>query len=236
MARLATTHLIFIAVCAAPMLIGLRTLYQTDRYSGLLHVGRIIADGEPVSASLVASVRGAIQSLAADGLCRSDLLAAGLRATLKDLDFQNSFSNYEAWSQQIAAAHRFLTYALSCRPTDADLWVRLSMVRWSVGEIPEEQSFLMRMSQIYAPAEQNIIRARFVQWGRLSEASLKLLETEFSSDIQVMLLKFSTKEVAAIINAGSAQFKPAVYEASLILPQDRRDRIQAAGANLDASQ
>ena len=218
------------------MALGLRTLVQTDRHTDLLQIGRLIAGDKPVSALLVANARGDIQHLVNDGLCRNDLLAAGLKATLKDLDFQNSYSNYEAWSLQMMSADRFLTHALSCRPTDGDLWVRLAMVRWSVGELSEEQALLMRMSQQYAPAEQNIIRARFVQWGRLSEASLKELTTEFFSDIQVVLLKFSAKEAAAIYNAGSAQSKISVYEAGLILPKERRDQIKAAGARLEALQ
>jgi hypothetical protein len=228
------THFALIAVCAVTIAFGPRTLYQSERHTGLLQIGRLIADDEPVSASLVASVHDDIQSLVTGGLCRSDLLAAGLRATLKDLDYQNSYSDYEAWSLQIMSAEQFLTHALSCRPTDGDLWVRLAMVRWAVGELPEEQEFLMRMSHQHAPAEQNIIRARIVQWGRLSKASLEALETEFSSDVQVMLLKFPIKEVVAIINAGSAQIKLAAHEASLILSQDRREQLKTVGADLDA--
>ena len=223
-----------IVVCAVPLALAITTLYQSNKRAALLQIGRLIADNEPVSAQGVASERGDIQSLVADGRCREDLLAAGLRTTLKDLDFQNSYTDYEAWSQQMISADRFLTHALSCRPTDGDLWARLAMVRWSVVEISEEQALLMRMSHQYAPAEQSIIRARLVQWSRLSEASLKALESELSSDIQVMLLQFPTKEVATTINSGSAQFKTAVSKAALIIPQTRQDQITKAGARLDA--
>jgi len=213
-----------------PMVLGTRTLVQTDRHNDLLQIGRLIAEDEPVSAQGVAGVHGDIQSLVTDGICRSDLLSAGLKATLKDLDFQNSYSDYEAWSQQMISADRFLTHALTCRPTDGDFWVRLAMVRWSIGELPEEQAFLMRMSHKFAPAKQNVIRARMVQWSRLSSDTLNAVKIELSSDIQVMLMKFSTKEVAVIINAGSPQFKSAVYQASLIIPQTRRDQLKDAVA------
>lgn len=216
-----------------PMALGANTLFKTDNHTELLQIGRLIADDEPVSAQGVASARGDIQSLTTDGLCRSDLLSAGLKATLKDLDFQNSYSDYEAWSQQMISADRFLTHALSCRPTDGDLWVRLSMVRWSIGELPEEQANLMRMSYQYAPAEQNIIRARLVQWARLSGTSLKALQTELTGDIQVMLLKFPVREVVSTFAVGSAHFQREILNSILILPQNRRRQIEAAGITLD---
>ena len=60
------------------------------------------------------------------------------------------------------------------------------------------------------------------------------LETGSNRDIQVMLSAFPVKEVAAIINAAWASFKSEIYEASLILPQGRREQIRQAGARLDA--
>lgn len=51
-----------------------------------------------------------------------------------------------------------------CLPANGDVWLRLAMVRSLRNASPMEVAVLMNFSQLYGPADANLIRGRFVMW------------------------------------------------------------------------
>jgi hypothetical protein len=60
------------------------------------------------------------------------------------------------------------------------------MVRQAVGEQPEEIAKLVTLSQLYAPAEENTIAARFRLYNRLTQPSLILAAAPLKADLAVV--------------------------------------------------
>jgi hypothetical protein len=60
------------------------------------------------------------------------------------------------------------------------------MVRQAVGEQPEEIAKLVTLSQLYAPAEENTIAARFRLYNRLTKPSLTLAAAPLKADLAVV--------------------------------------------------
>jgi hypothetical protein len=150
------------------------------------HVAAQIERDRSVSQELFARSLLQVGKLVEDHVCQSEFVKAALTVSLFRLDMQNPDVDYDNWSNALERADKVARFALQCLPSDGNFWVRFAMVRQAIGEQPEEIAKLVTLSQLYAPAEENTIAARFRLYNRLTQPSLALTAAPLRADLAVV--------------------------------------------------
>ncbi len=160
-----------------------------------------IEAGQIVTRSLAEAVAKNAVGLAAEGYCRSDVVAAGLTLVLFDLDQQDPSRDYDAWLVSAAETRDYLLHAMGCMPANSNVWLRMAALQSVIAEEPEEVARLISQSATFAPAEQSSLLARFNFWNSFGLATLKAGSPALSEDITT-LLRFGDR---CIVNAALAR-------------------------------
>ena len=136
------------------------------------------------------------------------------------------------WIASLRSMEPRLHRALACVPTDGMLWERLAVVRWFLGGSAQEQARLLTLSQAYSPGELEVVRARMVQWTRVTPIVVDLAQDALRSDIKVTLGYSSIRAVEAMVRDMPAVLQPLLKEAVAGLPPDRAADLAKAGITL----
>lgn len=171
-------------ICALSLLLAFIQVSRYMTFGHIRHLAAQIEQGRPVSTASIQRALPEASRLLTDGICQTEFVRAALTIRLTDLDQQNQDADFDRWSTALQDAEDIARFALSCSPADGNSWVRLAMVRQTIGENPEEIAKLVTFSQLYAPAEENTLAARYRLYNRLSDATLALLEAPLHSDMR----------------------------------------------------
>ncbi|WP_117196268.1 hypothetical protein [Rhizobium terrae] len=173
-------------LCSACLILAAMQISRHLRFGELRYVATQLETDRPVARNVLErAVTGAL-ALQDEGICQSEFLKAALTVTLTKLDHQNQDVDYEAWSNTLLQAESLIRFSLSCIPTDGNLWARLAMVRQAISEQPDELAKLVTFSQLYAPAEENVIDARYRLYNRVTKDTLALLGDPMRSDLEAI--------------------------------------------------
>ena len=189
----------------------------------ILRAASILNQGLTLDPKTVAHLRGEILAGLGTASCRSDIVHASLLMVLTDLDNQNITNNYDGWADSVSSAEKFLGHAITCLPSDGDLWLRYAMVRMKSGEIPAEQVELMQISQSLAPAEGGTLLARIGHWNELSATTLEKAAPLVNADLKNALLYMGVGSLRSQLENLSPQLTPYVAQVASQLPADRQD-------------
>nr|WP_145959094.1 hypothetical protein [Rhizobium sp. ACO-34A] len=126
-----------------------------------------------------------IDARTGQGMCLSDVVKAGATVELTRLDRMDLTNAFPQWVETADLADSYLVHALSCLPTSGNLWLRLAMIRQAVAEVPTSLEHLVQLSQLYAPAEADVLRARLLMLNRLSPVGMSALAPIWKADVNV---------------------------------------------------
>lgn len=156
------------------------------RFGDLPYLARQLQRKEPVARQAIAASVSQAEALRTEGVCQSEFVKGGMSILLADLDYQDQDKDYESWAMALERADKFARFALGCLPTDGNLWLRLAMVQQTIVEEPEEVAKLVTFSQLYTPADENVIVGRYLLYNRVTARTLMLLSEPLASDLRII--------------------------------------------------
>ncbi|TZG34627.1 hypothetical protein [Agrobacterium sp. B1(2019)] len=159
---------------------------QSRRFSDIVALARIADDNNGLAPDLLAETIPELQPIVTEKICRSDIVKAGLRLVLADLDANGVDPASDSGAARLGFAETFIRHSLSCFPANGDVWLRLAMVRSLRNASPMEVAVLMNFSQLYGPADANLIRGRFMMWRQFPKNTLPEAEAAREADTAVV--------------------------------------------------
>lgn len=211
------------AVMAAALAVS--EFAATREYSPYLSLNSLLHRHEMVSDSAVTHYAQNLEGLRRS--CRTDILEAVVSVIERDVDFQFS-ANKEDWPAALLRLERVLRGALTCTPTDGDLWMRLAVARWFAGGSADEQLSLMTLSQAYSPANLDTVRKRLLHWSAVTRPMAALGEDLIRRDIRTVLLYAPERDVTGTLHDLPAHLQPLVRSEAEVVPRLRLDALKAA--------
>lgn len=159
---------------------------QTARFASFVRLAGDVRVEGAISDRKLASAQVYLAPIIEQHICRSDILKAGMRLLLLDLDRKIASQSVEERRESLGFAETYLRHGVSCLPQDGDVWLRLAMIRQLRNSFPEEVATLANMSQMMAPADPDVLEARFSLWKILPPETLALTETARTADINLL--------------------------------------------------
>lgn len=228
MSRVRPAISLFVVMCGLFLAFSIMELRATARFGQLMLMARYLETGTPVTRASVTNLAAWADGVVSDDYCRSDIVRAGLTVKLAELDQRNSYYDYDAWAEGLAATERYIRHAIGCTPTDGNFWLRLAMVRRAIAERPEEIAFLMQQSVNYAPAEQAVLAARFIVWNAAGERTLQAARAALDTDVQTLLRYGDVRLIRQIVQKPGEALLPYLRSATTSLPAERQGELSGA--------
>lgn len=182
----AVVFLLVTAICFAVLAVAANGVTETYRYFGLVSLAKKAdREGSVPEEALTSAVRN-LPQIMQDHVCRADIIRAGTRLLLLDVDRTTQGLESGQLRSALVFPETFLRYALSCRPQDGDIWLRLAMVRSMRYDLSSEIAEMVHMSQMLAPGDVNVIEGRLSLWASLSDRTQSLLKDSYAADVAVV--------------------------------------------------
>lgn len=184
---------------------------EARQFSNIVSMARIADDKNGLAPDLLARTMEELRPVIAEKICRSDIVKAGLRLVLADLDANGKDVASETGAARLGFAETYIRHALSCLPANGDVWLRLAMVRSLRNASPLEIAVLMNFSYLYGPADANLIRGRFVMWQQFSSEMLPQAKAARDADTAVVcgrdgeILRWTLRDVCPQDPAGGVK-------------------------------
>lgn len=184
---------------------------ESRRFSDIVAMARIADDKNGLAPDLLANTVSQLHPVVTEKICRSDIVKAGLRLVLADLDASVAKVTPEAAAARLGFAETYIRHALSCLPANGDVWLRLAMVRALRNASPLETAVLMNFSQLYGPADANLIRGRFAMWRQFPRDTLPQAEAARDADTAIVcgkegeILRWTLRDVCPQEPAGTVK-------------------------------
>ena len=212
----------FIVVIAAFLVLAVSELHRSIAFADMFVVAKQIEQDGVVSPKSLSRVGSMPAEVVAGAYCRSDIIMAATTVVLKQIDNANEANDYEAWLSAVTVAEKFLQHALSCMPTNSNLWLRLAVVRAVVAEDPQATAQLMAQSVKLAPADQMELLARLYFWNRFSEATLRSSSPWVEQDLDLLFQMGDPAPIVQQIPNVRPALIPYIKRASISLSESRK--------------
>lgn len=187
------------------------------RFADLQYWARQIETGRVVDRELLNRLVSSSDRQSVGSECQTNIVRPFLTILLSYLDQVNPNTDYEEWSRSLQLAEGFVQHALSCSPTDGNLWARYAMIRQASAEQPQELSRILGNSQRYTPAEENAISARYLLYNRLTDASLISVSKQLAQDIET-LCSVPAEKLRSKLQAPSKRLAKSIKEVAPSCP------------------
>ena len=222
----------FLLLAGMSLTLAIRELHYSIQFADMFVVAKQIEQGGAVSTKSLSRVAGMPEEVIAGGYCRSDIVMAATTIVLRQIDAADQASDYEGWFSAVTTAEKFLQHALSCMPTNRNLWLRFAVVKAVIAEDPEATAQVMAQSVKLAPADQTTLLARLYFWNRFSEATLKSSGPLVEQDLDLLFRLGDPPKIAQEIpNVGPALI-PYIKRASISLSDSRKKLFARSGLDI----
>lgn len=158
----------------------------TRRFSDIVAMAKIADAKNGLAPNVLTNTVERLRPVVEEKICRSDIVKAGLRLVLADLDANGKDQTVEDGAKRLGFAEIYIRHALFCLPANGDVWLRLAMVRLLRNASPMEIAVLMNLSHHYGPADANLIRGRFVMWQQFPKDALPQAEAARDADTAIV--------------------------------------------------
>lgn len=208
---------------------------QSARFADVFLVAERLERSGQVSPETLARTAANAEAIVSGDYCRSDIVMAGTTLVLNRLDTANEITGYDAWLKASDEAERYMRHAVSCMPTESNLWLRLAMVRAVIVQEPRAVARLITMSASLAPADEIALLARVYFWNRLHAATLEEARTSVEGDVNLLLEFGDPHRVGPALAVISPALHPYVEDAGAKLPPDRKTLLLSFGVKAFAA-
>jgi hypothetical protein len=107
------------------------------------------------------------------------------------------------------------------------------LIRQAVAERPTELAALMRESVLMAPAEQDILTARFYFWNKASPATLEAAKSLVESDLRIILENGNAFQMTPDMKGVGKNLAPYFREVAQSVPPDKLALFKKAGLEVE---
>lgn len=225
--------ILFSLTAIALLAFAVTDIRQSARFADIFLVAERLEQSGQISPETVARTAANTDAIVSGDYCRSDIVMAGTTLVLNRLDTASEITGYEAWAKAADDAERYMRHAVSCMPTDSNLWLRLAIVRAVIAQEPKSIARLMTMSARLAPADELALLARVYFWNHLNVATLENARTTVESDVRLLLKLGDSRKVAPALTRISAALLPYVKQAATQLPANKKGSLTWFGFNPD---
>jgi hypothetical protein len=225
--------ILFSLTAIALLAFAVTDIRQSARFADIFLVAERLEQSGQISPETIARTAANTDIIVSGDYCRSDIVMAGTTLVLNRLDTANEITGYDAWAKAADDAERYIRHAVSCLPTDSNLWLRLAIVRAVIAQEPKSIARLMTMSARLAPADELALLARVYFWNHLNVATLENARTTVESDVSLLLKLGDSRKVAPALTRISAALLPYVKQASKQLPANKKGSLTWFGFNPD---
>lgn len=156
------------------------------RFGALQPMAYRLETGTPTAIQAIRELVPVAENVRDEGICQGIFVKSGFTILLAALDIENQDTGYDAWGTAMQRAEAFGRHALGCLPTNGDFWLKLARLHQATGEQPRELFQLLNNSQLYAPAEPQVLAGRYAFYGHLTDASLQLLGDTIANDVRAI--------------------------------------------------
>lgn len=208
-------------------------LRLSARYSDLILLAAHIERGQSVSPAVVTKVAADADTVAELAICRRDVLLSGTTVVLRRLDDVVPRTDDEARRLPLMLAEKYLRHALSCAPTDGNLWLRYAFLDALTAKDPARTAKIMGMAARFAPADEVDLIARLYFWNHFNAATLAAAADVVRQDLRLVFHQALPSKITPQLPSVSRALKPFVIEATRDLPEDRRKALARSGVELD---
>jgi hypothetical protein len=223
---------VFGAACIVFTAMGISQLRQTSRFGSLFPIAEKLESGSAISPELLSRYTALAGEISNENYCRSDIVMAGAAVVLEDLDHHDQDADYNAWADALSRGEKYFDHAIRCTPSNANYWLRLAMIRQATAERPDELASLMRRSVALAPADQDMIIARFPFWNRVSPGTLEAAKDAVESDIKIVLDDGNPFQIAPAIKGIGKNLAPYFREVAQSISPDKLRLYKKAGLDI----
>ncbi|MGW9950551.1 hypothetical protein J2W92_005913 [Rhizobium leguminosarum] len=224
---------LFLLTAVALIVFAVVDIRQSARFADIFLVAERLELSEQISPDTVAKTAAGTDTIVSGDYCRSDIVMAGTTLVLNRLDAANEITGYQAWAKAADDAERYMRHAVSCMPTESNLWLRLAIVRAVIVQEPKSIARLMTMSARLAPVDEVALLARLYFWNRLNITTLDNARTSVESDVNLLLKLGDPRKVGPALTRINAALLPYVKTAGSKLTSERKSSLAWFGVNID---
>ncbi|MDC9837285.1 hypothetical protein [Rhizobium binxianense] len=224
---------LFLLTAVALIVFAVGDIRQSARFADIFLVAERLEQSEQISPDTVAKTAAGTDTIVSGDYCRSDIVMAGTTLVLNRLDAANEITGYQAWAKAADDAERYMRHAVSCMPTESNLWLRLAIVRAVIVQEPKSIARLMTMSARLAPVDEVALLARLYFWNRLNITTLDNARTSVESDVNLLLKLGDPRKVGPALTGISAALLPYVKASGSKLSSERKSSLAWFGLNID---
>ncbi|MGO7335807.1 hypothetical protein [Rhizobium leguminosarum] len=223
---------LFVLTAIAFLAFAIADIKQSARFADIFLVAERLEQSEQVSPDTLARTAAITDTIVSGDYCRSDIVMAGTTLVLNRLDTANEITGYEAWARAADDAERYMRHAVSCMPSESNLWLRLAVVRAVIAQEPKSIARLMTTSTRLAPVDEVALLARLYFWNRLNITTLNNARTSVDSDVNLLLKLGDPRKVGPALTRISAALLPYVKTAGSKLSSERKSSLAWFGVNI----
>jgi len=224
---------LFLLTAVALLVFAVNDIRQSARFADVFLIAERLEQSEQVSPETLAKTAANADDIVSGDYCRSDIIMAGTTLVLNRLDVANEITGYDAWVKAADDAERYMRHAVTCMPTESNLWLRLAIVRAVIVQEPTATARLMNMSAWLAPADEVALLARLYFWNRLNVTTLENARTSVESDMNLLLKLGDPRKVGPALTRISPALLPYVKAAGAKLTSEKKSSLAWFGLNLD---
>jgi hypothetical protein len=167
---------------------SLAELTISRKMADVVYNGKRLSAMSSVEAALVEQYAYAAEAAVAGGVCRAEVVHAGIVPIMLAVDITNPDVNYVAWARALERAETYMNASLRCLPTSGDIWLRMAMIKQAIGENPQVIASLLALSQYFSPSEGELVFARLSLWNRVEQPTIDRGKETLEKDIRAACL------------------------------------------------
>lgn len=153
--------------------------------------------------------------------CRSPIVRAGVATLFAEAEQKKSSGDESAWSAATQRAAKMIDHAVTCIPTDGEMWGRAAQVSRASTDWPNMLARLS-LSRCLAPADDEVLRTRIEAWASLPPFLAARADDSLSADIRIVLEHGRLELVRLLLASAPSWMLPAMREEVVGLSTDRR--------------
>jgi hypothetical protein len=170
---------------AAAIIVGNLAILQTVKYAKFNELrtwaNKVESNGRLYSADTLPV--GKMSTLIVDKECQARFVNSALTLALVAIDDIRTTTDSDGPSRALDDAARLIIQGISCHPTSGNLWLRLAMITHVREQLGASVVAFLRLSQLYTPAERDVLQGRYAQYARMSHQQLVLLSDSLEKDL-----------------------------------------------------
>jgi hypothetical protein len=230
---LSLTGILFLLTGLAFLTLAFSDLRQSIKFVDVFLTAERLEENKTITAHAALRAQTLASEIVNGNYCRSDIILSGVTIALNRLDNADIETDYNSWLGSAKEAETLIVHSIRCMPTNANLWLRLAVVKAAIAESPTSTARWMTLSSSLAPYDEPIALARLYFWNHFSAATLKEARSSVMADLTFLLRSGDSKKIAQNLANLRGELRPYIVEIAATLSPDRKKSLAWAGLDLD---